>query len=117
MTSSLASSQPAAESQAQPMRWRLAIRAIALTPLWVFLALFLTGNFYDPIFGKPPDIMGLPLGAVIAGLAGGWMLIGAAIAWDARSPRTVLFAVTIFTIPALFVLILGPAMILIIQNM
>ena len=95
--------------------WRVVYRAAALLPLWLFLVLFLTGRF-NAFFGRPPDVLGLPLGVVSLGLAFGWMLIGAALVWNARSAALAFFAILLFAFPATFGLIFYPAIILILQN-
>ena len=97
---------------------RFTSRATAFTPLIVGTILFLAPTrYFDPMFAKPPDMLGVPLGVVALALAGIWMLIGVAIVWNARSRITEMLALMLFTIPATILVILGPALILIMQNL
>ena len=110
------SPQPAA-TIAPPSRSRFLVRAAALMPFWLFLALFATGQFNSFFGPPPPEIMGIPLGAWMIALAAGWMLIGVALVWGTRSRLTEMFVLLLFTIPATILLVLGPAVILILQNL
>ena len=118
MTSSAIPPPPAATPVAPTTRSRWPIRIAALTPLWLFLILELADNgFGTPMFSAPPSIVGVPLGVVVGALATGWMLIGLGLVWNARSRLTELLALLLFTTPATIVLVMGPAMILILQNL
>jgi hypothetical protein len=75
------------------------------------------GGYYDPVFAKPPDILGVPLGLVVAGIAMLWMLIGLAMVWRARTRSVEFIALVVFAIPATIVIVLAPPLILIMQNL
>jgi hypothetical protein len=116
MTSTLASPPP--DRAVPPARSRVAVRAVALTPLWVSVVLFVAqGTFWKQFFGSPPEMIGMPLGFWMVVLAAGWMLIGAALIWNAQSRVLETVVLLVFTIPATIFLILGPAVILILQNL
>jgi len=119
MTSSVVSPQPAtAPVRDAPSRWQGPWRLFALLPLWIYLIFSATqGPSLGGPFGEPPKALGLPLDVWLTILVGSWTIAGLALIWDARSwPRRAL-ALFLFTIPATFVMILGPAVILIVQNL
>lgn len=97
---------------------RLADRATAFTPLIVGTILFVAPiRYFDPMFVQPPGILGLPFGLVLLVLAAGWMLIGVGIVWSTRSKLTEMLALILFTIPATILVVLGPALIRLWQNL
>jgi hypothetical protein len=111
MTTSLASPQPAARS-------RLGTRIASFTPLGILIVASVASPTYFPAFmSKPPDMLGFPLGVVMQGIAMLWMVLGAAIAWSARSRWLEAFALIVFTIPATLVVVFTPAIIVIMQNL
>ena len=119
MTAFVVSLQPAPEPVAEAStRWHAPFRVLALLPLWIFLIFNLAqGTSMGGPMGEPPTILGFPLYGWLAILAGAWTLAGLALIWDARSTLRRTVALLVFTIPATFVLILGPALILILQNL
>jgi hypothetical protein len=96
------------------MQSRIPLRLIALAPVWFGPILYLMSSRY---FGREPELLGLPQGFVLAAGTALWALIGVAITWRARSWLVDVLAVLVFTIPAVVMLILGPAVILILQNL
>lgn len=105
-------------SQGATSRWQAPLRVLALLPLWLFLIVSAAqGPSVGGPFGKPPEFLGLPLGAWVAALVVGWTLAGLALIWNARSPLRSAAAILVFTIPATFVMFFGPAVILILQNL
>ena len=115
MTSSIVAPQPEA-ARPRPERWLY--RFVALLPLWVMVAEALFAPTYFGGFQEsPPDIVGIPLGVALTGAAFAWMLIGVAIVWNARSRLTEALGLLLFTIPATLVAVLGPAVIVIMQNL
>jgi hypothetical protein len=118
VTSSSPSPAPAGTPNLRPWRSGWSSRIVAFTPLVVFVLVSLFARTY---FGRsveePPSIIGIPLGIVVQGLAFFWMLIGVVAVWDARSRAVELVSLLVFTIPATIVTILGPAIILIMQNL
>jgi hypothetical protein len=97
---------------------RRANLVVALSPLIVGLILLLVpARFFDPMFSKPPDILGVPLGFVLLVIAAAWAAIGVAIVWRVRSSIALLLALVLFAAPAMIVVIFGPAIILIMQNL
>jgi hypothetical protein len=118
MSETMAAPQPAPAAPMAPSAGsRIPIRLAALTPLWLFLVLIATGRIAGGFFGPPPpEILGIPLGIWLVALVAGWMLIGLGLVWEPRSPLIKLLVLLVFTIPATLVLILGPAVILTLQN-
>ena len=97
---------------------RIPVRIAAFTPLWVLIiASVALPSFSNPIFAKPPEILGVPLGVVMDAIAMVWMLIGVIVIWDARSRLVDALLLTFFTIPATLLVVLAPALILIMQNL
>ena len=84
--------------------------------LWVALSILAPG-FMDPIYANPPAIAGIPAGIVILG--GAFLLagLGVLIADRTRSDLVALLAFLFLSIPAMVVIILLPAIILIVQNL
>ena len=117
MTSSTTSPQPMHEAPSRS-RSRVPTRLTAFTPLWVLLvASVASPNFFDPMFAKPPEILGIPFGFVMDAIAMVWTLIGVVLIWDARSRLVELLVLTLFTIPATILVVFSPALILIMQNL
>jgi hypothetical protein len=86
--------------------------------MWILIIVSVASpTFFPPILAKPPEVAGIPLGVVVEGVAMLWMLIGAAVVWDARSRFVESLAFTLFTIPATVVVIFTPAVVLIVQNL
>lgn len=117
MTSSTTTPQPVHEAPSRS-RSRWATRITAFTPLWVLIvASVASPTFFDPMFAKPPDWLGIPLGVVIDAIAMVWMLIGVVLVWDARSRVVEVLVLTLFTFPATILVVFSPAVILIMQNL
>lgn len=115
--SSVVSPPPAASMEARD-RSRLGSRLAALTPLWAGALLFLAPiHWYDDFFRKPPDILGVPLGMVMVGLALVLTLIGVAAIWNVRSQLSELLVLLVFTTPATLLIVLGPRLIEALMNL
>ena len=85
-------------------------------PLWIALWILAPG-FLEPVFINPPAMLGLPAGVVIIAIAGGLATLGWLVARRTRSVRVALGAVTFGTIPALLLIVMTPALILIMVNL
>lgn len=108
--------------QARPITRRdassIARRLVALTPLWILLVTFVArGAYWVSFFGPQHEILGIPRSVAMIGLAMVWMVLGLVLTWDARSRLTQAVALLVFTIPATLFLVLGPAIVLIVQNL
>jgi hypothetical protein len=77
----------------------------------------LAPGFLDPLFASPPSIAGLPAGVVFLFLTIVWAVLGILVARKARSEARIALALVVFTLPAMFAILVGPALILIIQNL
>ena len=118
MTSSDVYSQSTPAPPARSRRQSWPSRFFAFTPLWILIVASIAApTFSQSIINKPPDIVGVPLGAAIEGLAMLWMLIGAAVIWNARSRLAESLGFMLFTIPATLVVIFTPAVVMIMQNL
>ena len=93
-------------------------KSIAVSPFVLAVALaLLTTGYVDPLFTKPPDMLGIPFGLVLDALALAWAALGAFVVWTTRSAAMAALAVTTTTVPAICVLVFSPALILIMQNL
>jgi len=112
MTSSL-TSPPSRAVKSPGARPRIAMRLIAAIPLWLGPLIYLMSPTF---FGPNPELLGIPQSLVMTVGAMSWALIGLGIIWDARSWLVDALVLVVFTIPAMLFMIIGPAIILIIQN-
>jgi len=119
--------EPVAQPSPQPapgqVRWRAdsAWRVISLTPfglalVLVIVALFAGSSPGSPM-GKPPDILGIPLGIALDAIVLAWAALGARVIWTTRSLPMATIALLLTTAPAIILLILGPAIIVILPNL
>jgi hypothetical protein len=92
--------------------------AVTSLPIILIVVLMVAApGFIDPLFANPPAIAGLPAGVVFLFVSLVWAVLGILVARGARSITRVALAVAVFTMPACMAIILGPAVILIIQNL
>lgn len=93
-------------------------RTLSLIPFGeaLLLAVF-PQNYFGPLFAKPPDILGIPLGLVLEVLVLAWAALGARVIWTTKSQGMATIALLATTAPAVPVLLLLPAIVLILQNM
>jgi len=84
--------------------------------LFVFLRVA-APDFFDPLFTNPPAIAGLPFGIVIMAGVFAWTLVGILIVNRTRSSTGIVVALLVFTLPAIFVMLLTPAVVLIMVNL
>ena len=118
MTASLASPQRASSVLRGPWRSGPFSMFFAFTPLWIRIyGYFAWQTFSSPMFGEPLGPFGIPQGALVDGLVMLWMLIGVYVVWGTRSRLVAAAVYVVFTIPAPIALILGPAIVLILQNL
>lgn len=92
---------------------------IAFAP---FAAILLVGlgrwRYFDPMsLEPPPGFLGIPYGVLVLAAALAWGALGGLYVARTRTLHALLLAVVIFTIPACILIILGPAVILILQNL
>ena len=105
---------------APPRPWRApaAARLSSLTPFLLAVALQLFAPAYcRAMLARPPEILGIPLGVVVGALILAWAAFGSLIVWTTRSRLFATLALGFLTIPSIFAMILGPAVILILQNL
>jgi hypothetical protein len=92
--------------------------AIASLPfILIVFAQVVAPGFMEPIFANPPSLVGLPLGVVLLFAVAIWASLAFVVIRAFRSGFGIALGVLVFTIPAIFAIILLPATILIIQNL
>jgi hypothetical protein len=87
-----------------------------------FAALLVVGlgrwQYFDPMSLEPPQgFLGIPYGLLVVAAAFAWGALGGLYVAKTRTLHALLLAVVIFTIPACILIIFGPAVILILQNL
>ena len=91
---------------------------LGLLPLWVLLTFAVAAPaFMDPLFANPPAIVGLPAGIFIIAVAMTLMLAGVWLLRRTESDLMILLVFLAFTVPAMALILIGPATILIVQNL
>ena len=102
------------------MPWRAdrTWRTLSLIPFGeaLLLAVF-ARSYFPPLLSKPPDIVGIPLGIVLEAIILAWAALGARVIWTTRSQAMATLALVTTTGPAVPLLLLAPALILIMQNL
>jgi uncharacterized membrane protein len=92
---------------------------VGLSPIWLLAFLFLIpppigGGMSQPTEAQPlARQLAQLVGFALAGLL---TLAGAVVLWRARSTRAVVGAICLLTLPALILILLGPAFVLILLN-
>jgi hypothetical protein len=111
--------QPEPVRAAPPARpFPLASILIALLPVWLFLVLLVIApSFVNAIYLDPPAMLGVPFGVVLVAAGLAWCLLGAIVIATSSSNAIRLIASVVFTLPAMFVVILGPAVARILSNL
>jgi hypothetical protein len=113
--------QPVEPANAPATGTRSPLQSVAVViasvpvPLWIVLWILAPG-FVEPVFLNPPAMLGLPAGVVIIAFAGVLATFGWLLARRARTVGIALGAVAFLTIPALLLIMVTPALILIIVN-
>lgn len=96
---------------------RIAV-VIASVPMILWAAVWVVfPDFMEPVFSVPPAVLGLPMGIILIAFAGAMATLGWLLARRARSVRVALGALAFLTIPALLLIVMTPALMLIIFNM
>jgi hypothetical protein len=96
---------------------RALIVAALLPALIVPFLVVAAPHFLDPMFGRSPYVLGLPIGAVTISLSAGWYAVGIVVIGMASSWRVRLLAFLVFIVPATLAYILGPAFTHIVENL
>ena len=101
----------------RPWRSPPLLRAVSLLPFALAIALALLARSYVSGPMAPPESDGIPLNVVVAGLALAWAAFGTLIVWTTGSRIAASLALVFITLPSMLATILGPAIILILQNL
>lgn len=95
--------------------WRAIV--VGLSPLWlIVVAFFWSPAFLDPLRTDRVAIAGLPAGVAVLGAIGLLTVAGTLVIWRARSRAVLAGAMLGLTFPALWLVILGPAIVLVLTN-
>ncbi len=91
---------------------------IACLPYIVLVTLVVVApTCLDPIYANPPSLFGLPAGIVILALGIAWGAMAFVVIWATSSRVGVFAAQLLFTMPALFAIILAAPVVLIIDRL
>jgi hypothetical protein len=103
---------------ARPWRAPALLRIGTLMPFALALAIPLLAGpgLGGPLF-QPAEVAGIPLWVIGGGLVLAWAAFGALVVWTTGSRLAATLAYVFITLPSMFALILGPAIILILQNL
>ena len=97
---------------------RRGVYVVGFLPLVLFVVLAIAApGFLAPMFDTTVASGGASLGIVILLVAAALMLVGVAIMWRFPTILGVVVALVGFTSPSLFLIIMGPAVCLIVQNL
>lgn len=102
-----------------PWRAPAPARVASLLPFLVAIAIpVLNGQrLSSPMFTEPPVFAGLPPGIVVGALVIAWAAFGALVIWTTHSRLATTLALAFLTLPSMFAMILGPAIVLILENL
>lgn len=91
---------------------------VALLPVIVAgLVTLALPSFLEPFFDDRFAVAGVPAGPAILALVGGLVVLGVLVVWRFRSPLAIVAVVALCVMPALFIILFGPALILIAVNL
>lgn len=97
---------------------RIVALTVGLGPIWLLVYLWLAAPaFLEPLGNGDVAVGGVPLGWVMAITAAGLSVAAAAIIERTRGNRALGFAILLLVFPALFLVLLGPAFVLIVENL
>jgi hypothetical protein len=107
--------QPVSGTDHRPgIAWVIA----ALAPGMVALAITIgQPDSIGPMFAKPPEALGVPLGSLILAASAIWYALGVGLIAAAARRAVRLVGVFGFVLPATIGFLIGPAVILILQNL
>jgi hypothetical protein len=95
--------------------WRAIL--VGLSPLWLLvLAAIWSPAFLDPLWTNEVAIAGLPAGVAVLGAIGLLTVAGTLVIWRARSRAVLAAGMIVLTFPALWLVILGPSIVLVLEN-
>lgn len=90
---------------------------LGLVPVWVLIFVsFAAPGFMDPMYANPPAVAGLPAGVVLIAAALFLTIVGVEVLRRVESNTVAAFVWLLFTVPAIAMVLLGPAAILLVLN-
>ena len=91
---------------------------VAATPLLTFALLSIVApGFMDPVYSKPPEVIGVPGGVILILVACALAVLGMAVVRRSRSGIVGLLGIAFLSLPAWILIVLAPAAVLIVQNL
>ena len=97
-----------------PIQWIVT----GFLPIGLFIVLMIVAPRFVSVLGdNPPALLGLPLGYVLMGIALAWSAIGLLLIVGAESRGLRLVAMAAFTLPALWLVIFAPAVVIIAKTL
>ena len=93
-----------------PIQWIVT----GFLPLGLFVVLLIVApRFTDVLGDNPPALLGLPLGSVLMAVALAWSAVGLLLIVAAESRGLRIVAMVVFTLPALWLVIFAPAVVIV----
>ena len=90
----------------------------SLLPVWMTAILLVVApKFFQQVLLNPPAMLGLPLGVVLLAIAAALTALGFLAMRGSTSPIMSALAFTFLTLPAVFLVIFTPAVVLITINL
>ena len=112
------SMRPIAPPRRTPGTTRLGLFVGAIPLFMLMLYQWLaTPTFFGSLGNRRPEFLGIPIALWIVTVALLWGAIGGYIVARSRSRWALPFGLLLFTIPACLAMLLGPALVLILQNL
>ena len=101
-----------------PARGRSGVYLVGFAPLAFLILLgILAPGFFAPMLDTTVPTGGIGLGLPILLVAGALTLVGVGLMWRFQAAWAVAVSLIVFTFPAMFLILLGPAVCLIAQNL
>jgi hypothetical protein len=101
-------------------RNRVLAVAVGLSPVWLLVLFYVTNPHMSGGLGQPTAaevLDGQRILLAIAALVAGLTLAATVVLWRARSTAAVVGAVLLLTIPALILMVFGPAFAFMLRNL
>ena len=89
----------------------------SVTVVVAVLSVVAAPTFFKPMGYRRPELLGVPVELIFMAFAVAWGAIGGYVVGTRRSPWVLPVVLIVFTLPACLVIILGPAFVLILENL
>lgn len=101
----------------RPWRSDPITRLMTLVPFLLVLYADTVGAPKFGMLGKPPELLGIPLGLWFQLAVLGWAAVGVGIVWTTHHRLVAALALVLCSFLSVLALLVGPALILILQNL